>query len=561
VKLQTTWIAVCIAIASQIAGAHAGNVVLKYPKVDGEGYFSNAAKVFCISGADAAPGAAFVVQNRAGAIVYRGNLSGVPVDDVASTGETVIRGDFTPLTAEGVYRVVVGDRKSALFRISSDPYASLFHDAARTLSLLRCGVAIDDPVTGLKHPPCHMSDTHSRGSTKESDFTGGWHNAGDYGKWTHATSIDCSLLMWLYTLRPAEVAREELAIGESRPGVPDLLSEARWGLTWLLKMQRPDGSVFHKVDSEPKFAWGIKPQDDPTNRYAADPSTIDAADFAAVMAQAALVFAPFDSDFARTCGSAADRSWTWVTSNPGIGESDPYYADSDPSQEYLWAECAMATRTHDTKLIARIKAAFDRSTPNMLLWDKPDSLGWLAVATDPSMPDDARLSARRGLIQSAQSAERIASTDGYGVAIGPYEYCWCSNDMLLGRVCLMLFAYDLDRDDAHRSAALEQLHYLLGRNSLGQSFVTRHGSDPIKTPYNWTWYDFHVLIPGWLVGGPDRYISPITDKPLVHLIQAGTPPAKCYLDLCAADGSWASNEGDITGEAELIFAIGMVSNP
>lgn len=65
------------------------------------------------------------------------------------------------------------------------------------------------------------------------------------------------------------------------------------------------------------------------------------------------------------------------------------------------------------------------------------------------------------------------------------------------------------------------------------------------------------MMPGWAVLGPNGYPNGV-DPALRALQERGTSPARCYVDLCSKEGSWASNEGQITEEAALVFVTGML---
>jgi len=139
----------------------------------------------------------------------------------------------------------------------------------------------------------------------------------------------------------AGIGRHSLISGD---GASDLLNETRWGLEWLFKMQNQDGSVYHKIDTEPLFDWGKGPDEDTLERTAkwtdhngGVPSAIDAADFCAVCSLAARVFEDMDSIFSETCRQAPLLSWTWLCANSGNLQTDPYYTDNDPAQEIFWA--------------------------------------------------------------------------------------------------------------------------------------------------------------------------------------------------------------------------------
>ena len=84
------------------------------------------------------------------------------------------------------------------------------------------------------------------GSDVAKDVSGGWHDAGDYGRYVvpGAKAVQDLLL----TYEDSEYAAKDDAIGipESGNGVPDVLDEVRYELDWMLKMQdETSGGVYH----------------------------------------------------------------------------------------------------------------------------------------------------------------------------------------------------------------------------------------------------------------------------------------------------------------------------
>jgi endoglucanase len=535
------------------------NALVAAPKVNQLGYLPSGDKTFHVTvGAPAQPGDPFsVLDATTGQAVLSGTLSATAVDDTAVSGESVLVGDFSTLAVPGRYLVSVDGTQSPPFDVGDDLYTSLFRDAIRAFYIIRCGIAIADAETGIQHPACHTADAVLRTDRSTSlNLTGGWHNAGDFGKWTHEAAISASYMMWLYELNASGVGSLDTGIPESGDAVPDVLDEARWGLTWLLKMQQPDGSVMHKVDTEPNFAWGLSPEKDPNLRSAGLASTIDAAEFAAVMAQAARVFKTVDPAFAASCLTAAQNAWTWTVANPGVGETDIYYTDPDPSQEVSWALGEMVRATHDPTLTETFAAGVQGDTLTALSWKTPEILGYVAVAMDPQADATLQASVVSKLTSLCDGLATTAESAGYGVATTSAQYYWESNEDLLHRTAALLFGAAATGNDAYRRLALRQLDWLLGDNSLNRSFVTGHGSNPIAHPYHWTAYALGKLMPGWGGGGPNRYAAG-ADLPLIGLIDEGAPPAKCYLDLGNAAGSYASNEGETSENAALAFTTGM----
>ncbi len=195
----------------------------------------------------------------------------------------------------------------------AEPPANLYRAALHTFSVARSGVAVDDPTTGVHHPASHMQDAVLAGTTEHRDLTGGWYNAGDYGKWPMMAAISVSYMLDLYGLQ----ARAASVSGrQNQQPDPALLEEARWGLSWMLRMQDADGGVRQKVDgvtvASLSAAWGKSPELDPNLRVAAPASTGSTADFAAAMYQASAFYAANDPDEARRFRAAADRAWAWL---------------------------------------------------------------------------------------------------------------------------------------------------------------------------------------------------------------------------------------------------------
>ena len=557
-----SWLLLILAVPNTVWGSDGGaDPIILTPKTNQVGYLPDAEKGFTIvAGGAVTGGSSFQVRTSADVLAYSGQLESDTVNETAAAGETVLRGDFSPLATPGTYVVVLDGAVSRPFVIGGGVYGRLYRDAARAFDIIRSGVAIADPLTGVSHPPSHMMDAALRDKPGMSrDLTGGWYNAGDFGKWVHMAAISTSYMMWLHELGGSTVDGVALEIPDTVAGVPDLLTEARWGLTWMLKMQNTDGSVYHKVDTEPNFAWGDGPDMDPYPRSAADPSSIDAGDFVAAMIQAARVFATIDSTFAATCRSAADLSWSWLQANLNVPQPDPYYTDADPSQETLWALAERVRATHDGTLTTTLLSKIGSTVLDPLSWQTPEILGYLSTAADSAGSAAAKTAAAAAITGLGDSLLSKSAANGYGVALLSSEYWWGSAENVINRGDALLFAYTVSGDKRYRDGALHQLDWILGRNSLDRSFVTAYGQNSSVNPYHWTRVVYKIVVPGWAVGGPNPNSSGV-DPPLMALQQTGAPAAKCYLDLCAANGSWGSNEGQTSENAALLFAAGMLSD-
>ena len=169
-------------------------------------------------------------------------------------------------------------------------YDDVYKKSLKGYYFQRCGTALLQPHAGVYyHAACHPGDGFYHSSTGQSGFrltTGGWHDAGDYGKYVVNSGITVGTLLLAYERFPEKFNQDNLNIPESGNGVPDLLDEVRYELEWLLKMQNENGGVYFKITKE-QFESFIMPQNDSGIRYIHVLSSTATGNFAAMMARAA----------------------------------------------------------------------------------------------------------------------------------------------------------------------------------------------------------------------------------------------------------------------------------
>jgi endoglucanase len=95
---------------------------------------------------------------------------------------------------------------------------------------------------------------------------------------------------------------------------------------------------------------------------------------------------------------------------------------------------------------------------------------------------------------------------------------------------------------------LDQLHYVLGRNALGKSYVTGYGTNSVKSPHNRTMFSIGKLVPGVLVGGPNN--DGQDDVTPASLGQ------RSYVDQLQA---YASNENSVEYNAPLVVVTALLA--
>ncbi len=551
-------------------------------KVDQVGYLTDASKIALVT--DPRGTGRFSIRRAADRVsVFDGQL-GERRSDV-DTGDWVQAADFSSLRETGTFLVdVEGVGASVAFEIGPDVYRRAFVLALRSFYGQRCGTAVDlaPAFPSYRHALCHGPGTaspdalfHSSSGRVGSIAAGrGWHDAGDYGKYVVNSGISTGELLWTYELYRAKVGPLGLNLPESGDQTPDILDEIRWNLDWMLTMQDSDGGVWHKLTSA-YFGGFVMPEvDNAGPRYiigtGAEPykSSCATADFAAVMAIAARLYGAYDAAFAARCLSAARDAYAWVSARPNVvfrnccGISTGEYGDSDCSDERLWAAAELFRTTGEAGFDNDFIQRYSGYTPAVRAsgppgWGSLSQMAMLtyALASQPSADAAARQRIREDAVAAAEAIVTRTNANLYRVSLGSDEYNWGSNGVVASYGMVLLLADRLAPKATYRAAALDNLHYLLGRNTFALSWVTQLGARPFRFPHHRpSGADANAEPwPGLLSGGPNRYGG----DSVIDALPA-TPPARRYAD---DQGSYASNEVALNWNAPLVFLLAGVTQP
>jgi endoglucanase len=470
-------------------------------------------------------GERFVVRDaRTGEAVGRGPVT--PLGSGSPTGGQAFVADFSGIHRAGRFRLEIpGVGVSAAFDVAEDVYNRPFYWSARAMYLWRCGTAVEGRFAGqtFRHPACHLEDgylDYAEGRPGEvANGVGGWHDAGDYGKYTGNGAFSAGMMLLAWEHFHDRLAAVELNIPESAGGTPDLLHEARWELEWLLKMQAGDGRVYHKLTAL-AFAGFIRPEQDTARRYFTPWGSAATADFAAVMAQAARVYRPFDKDFADRCLAAAEKSYRFLRDHPQDhpadleGFSTGGYQTTDPDDR-VWAAAELWETTGREAYLRDFErqlpgAAPARRASSSLVdtdwdWSNVRNLGTFTylLSSRPGR-DPALLSrVRADALGAADELVDAARRHEFGRPLGDHYYWGCNGTV--ARVAINLHVADcLAEKPEYRATMLRSLDYLFGRNPYGRSFVTGLGDHPPRFPHDRRSGsdDVDPPWPGYLVGGP-----------------------------------------------------------
>ncbi len=537
-------------------------------KVDQVGYLTGGPKIALVS----APAKTFEIKRSSDAkVVFRGALGPAAFDPL--TGDTVQAADFSGLRRAGSYYIEVPEvGRSWTFAVDKDVYERAYYLAMRGFYGQRCGTAVNlgPEFPGYSHAACHLhGEFHpSSGASGPRDNIGGWHDAGDYGRYMVNSGVATGTLLWTWEIYGPRLKPIQLRIPESGNGTPDILNETRWNLEWMLKMQDTDGGAWHKQTSV-RFPGFIAPEDDklPSEVIGAGSapykSTCATADLAAVAAIAARVYKPYDAQFAARALDAARRAWKWTEQYPNVtfrnprGISTGEYGDSNCADERLWAAVELWRTTGDAGYHQFFLSNYAAYLPSL---DSPPKENWntmapmalrsYALSRRKDADVKARVAIRQRMLDAARAIVKYTSANPYHMSMQAKDFVWGSNGIAAQYGMDLLIANVIAPNLDFANAARDDLHYLLGRNTFSLSWVTQVGEHSVQHPHHRPSGDGKQPgpWPGLLSGGPNA----LRQDPVLAALPKNLPPAKDYAD---ATVSYASNEIAINWQATLVFLL------
>lgn len=497
-----------------------------------------------------------VVNAENNEVVYTGTLYGEREN--TSADEVNWYGDFSEVTTPGTYYITCGKLDASYqFEIANDIYDKLLDDTVRMLYLQRCGCEVEDETFG--HPACHTEPATILGTEETIDVSGGWHDAGDYGRYVVPAAKAVADIMLAYGANPS-IHSDSIGIAESGNGIPDILDEARYELEWMLKMQEDSGGVYHKVNCRGNTG-SVMPEKETSMQYVTPVSTTATADFCAVMAMAAEYYAQIDDRFAETCLNAAKSAWAFLEENPDLilvdpadfGDTNGGYSDSRDGDERYWAACQMYRVTGERAYLDAIPEITGTYYKDGLEWHMVGHYGNIALLTMEGIDTGSAEYAKAREMLFNWVNEYTNKIAGTGYETGVSTYSWGSNMTIANSGIVLSLAYKLTGDEEYLINAEKQLHYLLGRNPNGICYVTGYGTVSPQNPHHRPSIAKDTAMPGMLVGGVNSDLA----DPAAQQYLADAPPAKCYID---SEGSYSTNEITIYWNSPLIYLLSMTED-
>ena len=544
-------------------------------KVNQLGYTTNAPKYALVSGFPeefkTPVGAAFQVKNtKNGQAVFNGKLTLVSNFDATASGERVLNANFSGLKTPGEYRVFVAGLPASLpFKIGDSIYKSLLFDTSRYFYYQRSGMALDAKYAGKwARGVGHPSDAHlplqsnPQGPTR--DVSGGWYDAGDYGKYVSMCAVPISDLLWSYETFPDQFKDGQNNIPESGNGIPDILDEVKWETDWVLKMQDANSGGFYQMvwpnnaqktpdkDTQQRFIYD---QANGQNNVRATATTANAV---AALSHASVVFGPFNFEYSNRLLDAAKRGWAYLQANPtDIVVTGMTGSDDNDRDNRLWAAAALYRASGDASCQSYFLSHYAGFTQ---LWQSDHDNAYVGDLSPLAMLDymktpkpDAKVVA---WFRTQFGTWRATQIRRWKTRVWPnflldQNYYWGSNSVTLGTTLLLavgsreLGTYDADIVNSTRA----NLNYILGVNPRQFSYVTGYGGNCVQNVYSCIWSNdgIDAIPPGYMAGGANQYEG--------HAFSRFA--AKCYSDV---DTEWTTNENAIYWNSCLVFNVALVNH-
>ncbi len=551
-----------------------------------------------------------IVNAETEEIAASGTLPDASYDETFS-GEMVHIISFDEVTEPGTYYIRIPDTEldesacsprdkadglvldtltSVKFEIKNNVYDAMLSDLTKYYYYQRQGIELEEEYAGLfARENLHPDDvTVKRWSDRDNpdaetfDVSGGWYDAGDYGKYVTPGANSVSDLLFAYEMYPEVFAELEMNIPETDPDnpnyvdAPGILSEVKYELDMLLKLEHSskDGSFYTAAnyDTTTDVIY-IEDTLYKTSNHESDSSETDlrchlaTADMSATLAHAYIVYRdiPAYADFAEQCLETSLRAWDWIndssnTLNTSIAAANRTYTFKEADLERSRFQAAGAiyraltlkgdnTEEYEEYLLANCNAeSVNNCFQNASISYSHSGRAFLGFFHYLYGNEAPAAEITEVFSQYTTWRTRIMKNDTWGLVMPTWGFWWGSNKYTAqSAMTLMLgdlVTYGEVKEDV-QTVIEDHFHYLLGENPISFSYVSGYGENCVKNIYSAIYSKDKKLDPyqcpaGYFTEGANNHNNPHLSKFV----------GKCYID---SDGEWTTNENTIYGNAAMIF--------
>jgi hypothetical protein len=390
---------------------------------------------------------------------------------------------------------------------------------------------LDDNEHGQE---CFMEDGKDLGD--EYDLTGGWHDAGDYLKYTNNNAYAALALLRAHDLFPdAFKDFDDPEYGGEPNGIPDVLDETRYALDYLEKMLIDDERfVFRVGDKRDHLHWFTAPRQSqlgPADGGGKRPTQVNgqadvAGISAAALAAGAVAFKELDAEASERYLKAATAQLAYAEAHQeATNDPDDFYDDDSYLDSLLCAYTELYRATGESEYLDQAKAASDEigNTGWFLDWSNVTALCRIVLVQEgDSASQETYKEEVEGLFSYATDASENACLRGLFVYkdedSGEY-LTWGTIRYSLGVAYATAMAWKADLDPEVRqqfaNVTKSQVEWTLGANQYERNFIVGIDETSPKFPHHKNAYGREldvfpkkgaavglVELKGALVGGP-----------------------------------------------------------
>lgn len=401
----------------------------------------------------------------------------------------------------------------------------LLRKAVRFYGAQRCG---DGANWLLMNQPtgdrCHMQDGHAVGE----DMTGGWHDAGDFIKFSLTNAWSSYVLLKTFEVYPDAFDDQYGARHQDAPnGIPDLLDQVAYAADYLVKIHpepnrlvaRVAGDQDHGpfVTSPTQSTWdvasggGARPVD-PNGAAGADVAGLAAASLALM----ARFYAAHDSGRATTYLLHARQIYAYGEANLRT-TSDNFYQDGSYPDNMMCGAIELYHATGEASFLEKAETWNTMAGRHYWVVDWANSADYCRHSMVQAGASTALTYWRQDVDSYLPKVSDQPNTVGLA-----YFAQWGSLRYATGAAYSAALLFDVTGEQRYLDFARSQLAYVKGNNEYNRSFVVGYGSNPPRAPHHRNSYgrDFlddslpHLFeLTGALVGGPttEGYTDTIHD--------------------------------------------------
>lgn len=518
-----------------------------------------------------------VVDESTGKKVFDGPVT-LRAGQDAGSGENIFEMNLAALKPGKYHIVIPGLARSDSFGVGGDGIRSMYYDTMRAFFHQRAGVELPAKNTAFPRS-AYLTDCYESGymvgnanyapkpGEAVKSFSGGYHDAGDDDCFTQHLRATAQTLL-VYEAFPKAFHDKDLNLPESGNGIPDLLDEAAFALSFYHDTQREDGAIYYGRGNDQDYIREVEKKTGKRPAFGLlDPRNNSSSEYAAVAAQYSRLIAPYNAKRAADFLASARKAYDWACTHPDE-KPDPRLGNEIILS---WAAAELFKTTGESRYnqdflrFVRDEGALKKAHWSLgaLVWFPR----WTYLSTDRPEKDAALdQEFRAALLKDAEFARKRTLENPYRNGWDRKAAGWGNLNGGGHHAFTSMLAYLATKDPAHLETVTLNADFQLGANPLSKTFISAIGTRPPNFPQlNPHLYSgpkkTGAMAPGITIYGLS--CSKPDSMDTKSWFPASTPGYRCWRDL-GAGGAEVSSEFTINetiGHSAMLYAFLFALNP